>query len=430
MVGQRKRKRASTLKPSQNPNQQKDNEETLSSGNGEISGYEKCRDQRIKENMQRMQKLGILDLSLKLQPPKSSSTRNASHKTNPKSPPLLPPSEPPRRSSRLKNATPISYSEIRNKKSETSKNDEIYIREGSKPEIYTEEHDKLLGDCKTSWTLLADGYDKNGKRIYDQVKGETCHQCRQKTLGLHTHCSKCDLVQGQFCGDCLYMRYGENVIEANQNSSWICPVCRGICNCSLCRNAKGWTPTGNLYRKVSNLGFKSVAHYLIQTRRSQPIAEDIGTEPISANELLLIADTGSQTSLDDEFLDEDKGHEGSPKPQLHGNIDDGMEEEEEEVRCLENKHIDGFPKRQPEDIKDDGMEEKEKVHDLERIHVHITGAYSKDEDDAVDNVDELKEEKEGKGNRGLNNSKLEIGSKLYVEPAVTSTPAPNSLLED
>ena len=30
---------------------------------------------------------------------------------------------------------------------------------------------------------------------------------RQKTLGHCTHCSECNKVQGQFCGDCLYMRY-------------------------------------------------------------------------------------------------------------------------------------------------------------------------------------------------------------------------------
>lgn len=45
-------------------------------------------------------------------------------------------------------------------------------------------------------------------------------------------------------------RYGEHVLEANQDPNWICPVCRGICNCSLCRQAKGWAPTGSLYRKV------------------------------------------------------------------------------------------------------------------------------------------------------------------------------------
>lgn len=52
-------------------------------------------------------------------------------------------------------------------------------------------------------------------------------------------------------------RYGENVLEANQNPSWICPVCRGICNCSRCRRAKGWAPTSSLYKKVNVLSLYS-----------------------------------------------------------------------------------------------------------------------------------------------------------------------------
>ena len=48
-------------------------------------------------------------------------------------------------------------------------------------------------------------------------------------------------------------RYGENVIEVNKNQSWICPVCRGICNCSCCRLSKGWKPTGSIYRKVKHI---------------------------------------------------------------------------------------------------------------------------------------------------------------------------------
>ena len=40
-----------------------------------------------------------------------------------------------------------------------------------------------------------DGYDAStGKRIYDRVAGMTCHQCRQKTLGLHTSCSQCQTL--------------------------------------------------------------------------------------------------------------------------------------------------------------------------------------------------------------------------------------------
>ncbi|KAL5652915.1 hypothetical protein ACJX0J_038373, partial [Zea mays] len=43
--------------------------------------------------------------------------------------------------------------------------------------------------------------------------------------------------------------YGENVLEVKKNPNWICPVCRGICNCSICRTKKGWLPTGSAYRK-------------------------------------------------------------------------------------------------------------------------------------------------------------------------------------
>lgn len=80
---------------------------------------------------------------------------------------------------RLKTLTPVSYSEDHPKRKRgSSRNIEIRILEGSQPEIYTEEHDKLLGDCKSSWTLSVDGYGKDGERIYDPVNGETCHQCR------------------------------------------------------------------------------------------------------------------------------------------------------------------------------------------------------------------------------------------------------------
>ncbi|XP_023874595.2 uncharacterized protein LOC111987116 [Quercus suber] len=291
----------------------------------ENSGYEQFREQRIKENMERMQKLGILDLSQNL---KKSHTKP---KPKPKPNPLdkkthnpLPPSGSPRRSTRLKTLTPVSYLEDHPKRKRGSlRNIEIHILEGSQPEIYTEEHDKLLGDCKLSWTLSVDGYGKDGERIYDSVNGETCHQCRQKTLGLRTHCSQCTLVQGQFCGDCLYMRYGENVIEANQNPDWICPVCRGICNCSLCRKGKGWMPTGNLYRKVLKLGFKSVAHYLIQTRRSQSNLEDSGTETLASPE----------ASQPPELLDMDKSPDEVSKPQLYDSKDVKMEEDE--VQCFD-----------------------------------------------------------------------------------------------
>lgn len=329
------------------------NERSVQKGNGArsgaMSGYEQFRDQRIKENKERMQKLGLLDLSLKLKAqlgrPKKTPGIVSSEK-KPHTP--LPVSASPRRSSRLKIMDPINYMEIRpTRKKETSMDVEIQLREGSQPEIYTEEDENLLGDHKTTWTLNVDGCGKDGRRVYDPEMGETCHQCRQKTLGLHTHCSKCNLVQGQFCGDCLFMRYGENVIEVNQDPNWICPVCRGICNCSLCRHAKGWAPTGNLYRKVIRLGFKSVAHYLIQTRRAQTHSGDPGAESLVSEEgELSSADEGSRPVTCNESVNADEHRLSNiievpilnecPNPHP-----DGYEEEEKQVNSSDGSS-DGY----------------------------------------------------------------------------------------
>ncbi|KAI4330316.1 hypothetical protein MLD38_028614 [Melastoma candidum] len=260
---------------------------------GMISAYELSREKRIRENLDRMQKMGILDLTRNLTASSSSSrvrkkqgssssaakrTRHDGIGSDDGGGILL--HTPLRRSSRLQNATPVTYSDIllservikgtkckRVTSAAVAKT--MVLDRGPKPEVYTEEHAKLLGSTERSWEFFVDGYGEDGRRIYDSLKGKTCHQCRQKTLGYRTKCSQCGMVQGQFCGDCLYMRYGEHVLEALENPNWICPVCRGICNCSLCRQAKGWAPTGPIYRKISSMGFKSVAHYLIETHRSQ-----------------------------------------------------------------------------------------------------------------------------------------------------------------
>ncbi|RZC58588.1 hypothetical protein C5167_005886 [Papaver somniferum] len=82
---------------------------TTNQSDGEIS-YENLREKRIKENMERMLKLGISDLSKKLKSkpppplPKKSIKKNKSEVEN---------TEPPRRSSRLEKLTPVSYSDSR-----------------------------------------------------------------------------------------------------------------------------------------------------------------------------------------------------------------------------------------------------------------------------------------------------------------------------
>ncbi|KAJ0260408.1 Zinc-finger domain of monoamine-oxidase A repressor R1 [Hirschfeldia incana] len=267
-------------------------------GSTKASLYEQCREERIKENLQRMQNLGILNLARKLQ----SETRpgRRAYGSSNSAPKSTPPAAPSRRSSRLENTTPVTYNEVVNVKGKKSKGERLLICEGPRVEVYTEEHEKLLGNTERSWTCFVDGYAKDGKRIYDPFKGKTCHQCRQKTLGHRTQCSVCDMVQGQFCGDCLFMRYGEHVLEALDNPEWVCPVCRGICNCSLCRNHKGWVPTGPIYRRIAKLGYKSVAHYLIQTKRAQ--ADDVTPNQASAKRSLSFQEAKQLHDGDDDDL--------------------------------------------------------------------------------------------------------------------------------
>ncbi len=43
---------------------------------------------------------------------------------------------------------------------------------------------------------------------------------------------------------------------------WSCPVCRGICNCSICRTKAGKVATGQLFHQAQSRGFASAKEYL------------------------------------------------------------------------------------------------------------------------------------------------------------------------
>ncbi|XP_044025449.1 cell division cycle-associated protein 7-like isoform X2 [Siniperca chuatsi] len=101
--------------------------------------------------------------------------------------------------------------------------------------------------------------DNMTDKVYNRVTGSTCHQCRQKTVDTKTCCRSedCRGIQGQFCGPCLRNRYGEDV-----KKEWKCPPCRGICNCSFCRQREGRCPTGILFPLAQYHGFSDVHSYL------------------------------------------------------------------------------------------------------------------------------------------------------------------------
>ncbi|XP_070583572.1 cell division cycle-associated 7-like protein isoform X2 [Erythrolamprus reginae] len=95
-------------------------------------------------------------------------------------------------------------------------------------------------------------------------EGTTCHQCRRKTTDTKTICHNkdCTGVQGQFCGPCLRNCYGEDVKVALLNPEWLCPPCRGKCNCSHCRKLDDYCSMGTLVYLAKLYGYSNVKDYL------------------------------------------------------------------------------------------------------------------------------------------------------------------------
>ena len=105
--------------------------------------------------------------------------------------------------------------------------------------------------------------EKTSEKVY-KATGSTCHQCRQKTDDLKTLCRspECFGVRGQFCGPCLRNRYGEDAKKAIMDANWVCPPCRGICNCSFCMPKRGRQATGILIHVAKQRGYDSVKSLL------------------------------------------------------------------------------------------------------------------------------------------------------------------------
>ena len=106
--------------------------------------------------------------------------------------------------------------------------------------------------------------ERSTDKVYDRARGTTCHQCRQKTLDTKTLChnKNCRGVRGQFCGPCLLNRYGEDLRESLVDSTWVCPPCRKICNCSFCMPKRGKAPTGIMIHLAREAGFDNVHEFL------------------------------------------------------------------------------------------------------------------------------------------------------------------------
>ncbi|XP_063685595.1 uncharacterized protein LOC134819537 [Bolinopsis microptera] len=125
------------------------------------------------------------------------------------------------------------------------------------------------------------------EKKYDRTHGTTCHQCRQKTLDGKTRCNNknCVGVRGQFCGVCLLNRYGEDAETAIADKTWVCPPCKGYCNCSVCLSKKGKAPTGVLHPFARERGFNSVKDYLASFKKEEKSEEEPNIDLITTETL-------------------------------------------------------------------------------------------------------------------------------------------------
>ncbi|GMH37402.1 hypothetical protein BSKO_05275 [Bryopsis sp. KO-2023] len=234
-----------------------------------MSDFEREREEQIEKNNRVLMELGLHETLDRMQSNerKRKKARLDERRTRQRAKLELRQQEPVRQSSRLRGKAAPSYDE--NLRPRNSPRAARVRKPGfvtNIHEVYTMEQYESLDTFTKEWVMGIDGYDGD-KRVYSS-EGATCHQCRQKTLGKRTSCSECGSHYGIFCGDCLWARYGANLDELPE--AWKCPSCRGICNCSICRNRKGWAPTGQLYWHVKSEGYASVAHYIVANHLEQP----------------------------------------------------------------------------------------------------------------------------------------------------------------
>ncbi|XP_064116640.1 LOW QUALITY PROTEIN: MYND-type zinc finger-containing chromatin reader ZMYND8-like [Macrobrachium nipponense] len=177
--------------------------------------------------------------------------------------------------------------------------------------------------------VTSDMLDKVAVRSKDkqhnQENGTSCHQCRQKTGDTKTICrsGRCVGLRGFFCGPCLSTRYGEDAKKALLDPTWACPVCRGICNCSLCRKAFGQQAVGQIVQRLGKMGYSSVQQYLESKTEgdSQEDAPKTEAYKYSDDESMDYEENRPQMLKEEELEEDDK-------------LDSGEESEEELLQAM------------------------------------------------------------------------------------------------
>ncbi|XP_024018359.1 cell division cycle-associated 7-like protein [Morus notabilis] len=268
------------------------------------SDYEDLRNARILENQNRLKTLGLQKTISDLRsvvssssPPKTQvrnytkkvyetgSLRRSNRLKQISSLTITPKRTSLRRSSRLRgNGKPCHP--ITGKKRVVEDHEDDSPRPANMPLVVVK-GSKDVQLSPEALTLRCSSRGRGG--VYDPLFGICCHFCRQKKLCGEedckrcsnldmdepcigkTDCSVCHSSHGVFCRGCLKVRYGEEMEEVIRNKEWMCPHCieeKGIksywiCNSSICLKKRNMAPTGLAIYRAQELGYKSVAHLLM-----------------------------------------------------------------------------------------------------------------------------------------------------------------------
>ncbi|XP_012567757.2 uncharacterized protein [Cicer arietinum] len=88
--------------------------------------------------------------------------------------------------------------------------------------------------------------------------------------------------------------------DVNLLTDWICPKCRGMCNCSFCMKKRGQQPTGALTRTAKTSGFKSVSEMLAMKVNS--VDDDCQNQRLKKTKLCKgVSDCEVKTNTNDEW---------------------------------------------------------------------------------------------------------------------------------
>ncbi|CAN4086585.1 unnamed protein product [Withania somnifera] len=263
---------------------------------GVKTDYEELRKAQILENQARLASLGLQKTVSEL---RSISSKPQSEKRKHNKVDYF--STPLRRSNRLKG----NSSELASRRSDRLNENSCLTAPPAKRKLglFEDEDDIEKRPANAPLLRVKDGLvmhlspealarrcnSKHRGTIYDPILGICCHFCRQKKLCGEedckrcgdsdmdqpclgkTDCSICHSSNGVLCRGCLKVRYGEELEEVRANKEWICPHCteeKGInpywiCNSSLCLKKRKMAPTGIAIFRAKEMGYKSVAHLLM-----------------------------------------------------------------------------------------------------------------------------------------------------------------------